>query len=479
MRTWMLATLAAILTIPAAVPCRADVITLKGGRTLVGTIRERDADPLRIVTQFGEESVSRASVESVSFGPTPWDQFEERMGKTDAKSLSELDALLEWAEEADRAPHLRGQLKRLYRMLLRLDPDHEKARKGLNYIKVEGEWVSRDEARRRQQSEEALKAEEEAKKRAEEERLALLRRAEGDVGLQMEMTKERDQRDSEVLGRALGVEITKATSKRVSVAGHFDREGAKPLLELGEHALTTVGVELGEGEGFNPGRAGARGVFHQFFVKPPQRKAMIDFFRSSLGGISDAFYAHLMRGGESGISCSAAHPYAMAVDRQGLDRADHMLHQIGHCVVGSLSAGQGVPAWLQEGYGMYMSIRFTGNTQTWCTTLTRYAHEIDVAKKSDSATWALLAREQVSKNNVPRFHALCDKHLNKLDARDLARSWVICKFLMEKHPRSFRNFLRYSGEKRESQERALQAALEWTFDRLDEEVDKYVMGDMK
>ena len=459
----------------AAPGARADVILLKSGIKVVGKIRDPGADPLVVETLFGEETIPKSRVARVKLCPTPWELFDKKYEKLNKKNLQDLLDLLDWAKDPDREPFLRSRLRKLYRRILRLDKDNEEARRGLGYVKVGGEWLTKAEARRRRKEEEAARAKAEAARRAEEEKRARLKRAEGDVGLQVEMNKARDERDAEKLTKLLGTEMHVATSKRISIAATFDREGIVALLELGERALTAVGKDLGLGPSYNPGRAGYRGVYHHYYVLPSDRKAMLTYIKDAFGGISESFYKYLMKGGASGLSANGSTPYAVSILHKGLNRKDPLLHNLGHCIVESLQ-GEGVdPPWLFEGFGMYMSIRFLGNTGTTCTTITKYAADMEIAKKHEAGGWQLLAKEQVTKGFYPRFVSLCVEKLNRMDAKDLARAWSICRFLMEKHPKKFRNFMRYTGTTLKTQVRALKAALDMSPDQLDKAVNDYVL----
>ncbi len=467
-----------LLSLLAPAPARADVIRLKSGVKVVGKIVDPDSDPLVVETLFGEETIPREKVARIDLGPTPWDLFDRKYEKVDKKDIRALLDLLDWAKDPERKPYLRSRLRRLYRRILRLDEDNEEARRGLGYVRLGGKWITRAEARRRRKELEAARAKEEAARKAEEERRRRLARAENDVSLQVEMNRAKDRADEKKLSSVLGTTMHVATSKRISIAAAFDKEGILALLELGERALTAVCKDLGLNPAYSPGRAGYRGVYHHYYVLPSDRRAVLKYIKDTFGGISESFFKYLMRSRTSGLSSSAGSPYAVAVLVHGLNRKDPLLHNLGHCLAGSLSGTGAIPPWLQEGFGMYMSIRFLGNTGTTCTTTTKYAADMEIAKKRDAATWPLLAKEQVRKGFYPRFVTLCVKKLNRLNARDLARSWAICKFLMEKYPKKFRSFMSYAGTKLEIQVKALDAALGMTPDQLDRAVNDYVLKSM-
>ncbi len=461
-----------VLASPGA---RADVILLKSGIKVVGKIQDPGADPLVVETLFGEETIAKSRVARVKLCPTPWELFDNKYEKVNKKNLRDLLDLLDWAKDPGREPFLRSRLRKLYRRILRLDKDNEDARRGLGYVKVGGKWITKAEARRRRKEKEAARAKAEAARRAEEEKLARLKRAEGDVGLQVEMNKDRDEGDAEKLTKVLGTEMHLATSKRISIAAVFDRQGIVTLLELGERALTAVCKDLGLGPSYNPGRAGYRGVYHHYYVTPSDRNPMITYIRNTFGGISEAFYKYLMKSRSGGLSSNAPSPYAVTILHRGLNRKDVLLHNLGHCVAGSLAGTGMIPPWLQEGFGMYMSIRFLGKTGTTCTTITKYAADMEIAKKHEAGGWPVLAKEQVTKGFYPRFVSLCVEKLNRMDAKDLARSWSVCRFLMEKHPKKFRNFMRYTGTTLKTQVRALKVALGMSPDQLDKAVNDYVL----
>lgn len=119
---------------------RADVVVLKDGRQIEGTVIEQTDQRVVIQTRFGINEFSAAEVERVDRKATPQEEFKSRRASAegDAKALYELYL---WAQ----GNGLKGEAKRVLRDVIEIDPDHENARKLLGYVRHDGEWMTAKE----------------------------------------------------------------------------------------------------------------------------------------------------------------------------------------------------------------------------------------------------------------------------------------------------------------------------------------------
>jgi len=155
----------------------ADEVLLKDGGKLVGKA-SRVGDDVVVTTPHGETHVKFESVQSITPGRTVWDDYAEKLKETDAKSAASLVALGDWCKDHGLA----AESKTHWKAALVVDPDHADARNRLGFVryedkwltledyykargflKVGGEWISEEEARRR----DAVKMEREAVRKHE------------------------------------------------------------------------------------------------------------------------------------------------------------------------------------------------------------------------------------------------------------------------------------------------------------------------
>lgn len=130
--------LAAALLVSAA-PAFADEVVLRNGAVFTGVVRE-EGDRVIVEVDFGTVTFKRIDVKSIRRTEDPIKEYEERVrGVQDAKGYYEV-AL--WARDRGLSTRAGDLLKKV----IALDPDHEGARKALGYEKLDGRWLSADEA---------------------------------------------------------------------------------------------------------------------------------------------------------------------------------------------------------------------------------------------------------------------------------------------------------------------------------------------
>src|SRR5262245_7641077 len=144
------AALCALALALAATPTRADVVVLKDGRRIEGTI-VRDDQKVVVKTGLGELEFDRSAVKEILRGKTPREEFAER--EAAARTADEFSALGDWAKEHDLASLARKAWKRA----IELDPDHAAARASLGFVRYGSEWltVEQRDARVKQEDEAA------------------------------------------------------------------------------------------------------------------------------------------------------------------------------------------------------------------------------------------------------------------------------------------------------------------------------------
>ena len=133
---------AAVLSAP---PARADVIRLKSGGEVRGTVDRETAvassPHVRIETLAGSlVAVAREDVEFISYRSPAVEEYESRKRRI-PDTVEARWELAEWCREQG----LREQRDEQLALIVRLDPEHEDAHRGLGHTLRNGEWMSRDE----------------------------------------------------------------------------------------------------------------------------------------------------------------------------------------------------------------------------------------------------------------------------------------------------------------------------------------------
>jgi len=139
----MRSTILPILLLFAA-SAAADVVRLKDGRALEGTVVD-EGSRYAVTDRDQKHVVKKTDVDGVESSRGFMDEYGDRLAKLptdDAEAIFEFGRWLEQNEWPARA-------RRAYEEVLELDPEHRGARRALGYRLFEGAWLSPDEIQRR------------------------------------------------------------------------------------------------------------------------------------------------------------------------------------------------------------------------------------------------------------------------------------------------------------------------------------------
>ncbi len=146
MKTNLLHT-AILLSALSAGSLRADIVYLRDGKTIEGKITlNEEENTYRIETTRGAVIKPVRDVQRVVKAPLPQDVFIKRFGTVDRASLDDLAGLATWAREN----YLVSQKQKICKLMLKIDPNHEMARRELGYTVFENEWILEKELRKKQ-----------------------------------------------------------------------------------------------------------------------------------------------------------------------------------------------------------------------------------------------------------------------------------------------------------------------------------------
>ncbi|QDU10658.1 HEAT repeat domain-containing protein [Gimesia aquarii] len=137
-----------ILADPSRTKVSADLIKLKNGGEIRGKIvpfTKMGSKETRIMKTLsgGSISIDAEHIEFITNRPLVIEEYE-----TKSKNIEDtVEAHLKLAEWCSQN-HLRAQRNQEMEQIIRLNPDHAKARASLGYTKRNGEWTTRDEVMR-------------------------------------------------------------------------------------------------------------------------------------------------------------------------------------------------------------------------------------------------------------------------------------------------------------------------------------------
>lgn len=128
----------------------ADIVHLKDGRKVEGEVVEKSATKIVVKTKFGLSEFATADVDRVEAKNTPEQELAARLAKADAADASALfDAYL-YAKEQK----LTSKGKDILKQIVKLEPDHEAARKELGHVKYNDKWIPEADAKKLAKSDE-------------------------------------------------------------------------------------------------------------------------------------------------------------------------------------------------------------------------------------------------------------------------------------------------------------------------------------
>ncbi len=129
-------------------PASADIVYLKSGKTIEGSVRKNIRDgTYTITTTRGTVVKPIDSVLRIEKAPLPKVQFRARYEKLDKKNLRAVAELAAWCRDKRLIPEKR----KLCQIILKIDPNHEMARRELGFVVFENEWILEKELRKKRQ----------------------------------------------------------------------------------------------------------------------------------------------------------------------------------------------------------------------------------------------------------------------------------------------------------------------------------------
>jgi len=119
----------------------ADQLVLDNGHTLTGKVSV-EGDTVIIEMMHATLTFPKTRVSKIVYQETPQEQLAHLLAKADKKNPEALFAVAKWAEENSLNRHAQD----IYKMIIRLDPDHAGARLKLGHVGIDSKWLKFDDA---------------------------------------------------------------------------------------------------------------------------------------------------------------------------------------------------------------------------------------------------------------------------------------------------------------------------------------------
>jgi hypothetical protein len=437
----------------------ADEIELRNGGRVEGKVVKVTSTEVHVKTRFGLQTFPRRDVVRIAYKKTPTEEFAARLEKLDRRDVLGLLALADWAARQK----LPQETKRVYGLVLEVDPGNRTAHEALGHVQFEGRWMTRKEA------EAARQAHDEADKLArglvryqgewvtQEEKEGRERgwikvgerwlppeeanRARGLVRVGDRWVP-KEEADALVRGkeleRFLGVKFHAAGSARFRVFSEFDLEHAKSVLAACEKALTLVRNRIGYGAP----------------VWKPELRCEVVMLRtpSSYMKLTDRVAADTRQPAgwaeftKRRTSFYTVQPPASVQHMGGRRKPDLVyctVHHVGHIALNGMYANHTyLPVWLDEGFAAWVENATLGQSLTACATFGYGLVAARQDKWSSSAGWKPNLKNGLTDGSVMLCEALFTIRLNEMGWKEIAKAWSLIDWWITEDRAKFLQFVK-------------------------------------
>lgn len=438
----------------------ADVVVLKDGRRVEGTLL-RDDHKVVVRTGLGELEFERSAVREILRGKTPREEFAAR--EATARSADDFAALGDWARERD----LPSLAKKAWRRAIELEADHAAARASLGFVRHGSEWltVEQRDARVKQEDEAAQRAKglvqhegrwitPEDKQRLEEgfvqvegqwvtaDEAKRLAGFELFAGAWIPRPEAVARGHASSVGERAHVELQAAITAEALVAGPFE---AAYLSAVGQ-ALLTGRAWFDRAYGVESGLALYGGALAEFYVWPRDEQPYVDtvdLFASWTPTASPAWADAVRR--VHGLYWFDPFPLSSAriAHRSEADLTGHCLHHLGHLAAGRLGYdGRLLPPWYDEALAALCEFRVTQRNAVFCQARGETVREGGTAAQGKTASrmdfdparirsghWEEVLLRALEAEAVPPLQVISAKEFSELEMIDIAAGMGVLAWL--------------------------------------------------
>lgn len=456
----------------------ADIIHLKNGGKIEGTVEGESDGVLTVKTRFGRQKIPRANVERIEKAANTIDVYKQKRKALDETDAEAVFALATWCRENS----LSKQARALFEKTVEVDPKHARAHKALGHVRHEGEWM------RPEERDAALERAADAEKRAQglvlyegewvakevrdakeqglvqfegrwvsPEELRVLRGlVQDEEGNWVHRDALAARAEAERLEKELGVRLRLHDTEHFLVRSALDKKHIQALgeaLEKGHRVFhTTFGIQ--------------KDLFkHRLLpvIEVKERRKFQDFLEIFAKD-------HEMSEAWLGVAQQAIGTYhfdpPLIAEYLG-SRAEQNLVNGAVNKLGRILANlfyynfNYLPAWFEEGMAVWLEVEVCGNCTTYylgapgSSARSRYSKpKPDVSKRFDPnkgwilhGEWILMLRDAVEAEEDTPIHRLLYMEATEFGSLDIAKCWSFIDYWVREDPKSFVKFIRLIREK--------------------------------
>ena len=428
-----------------------DIIYLKDGSVKKGKI-VGETQTAYILDSFGDKiTIPKSKVFKVEKGvKTPREIFREKYRKIDKTDTLDLLDLADWCKEH----HLDREARRLYKKVLKIEPDNEEAHQALGHVQYKGKWVTRRELK-------TLKAREKAKEE-ETPGPAGTPKAGPKSGSAQDLQEvkaaakemiQAHKAEAEALAKEMIDEIgldqvACAISDHYVLAGQVPQDQIEQLTILAETVYWDLQRRFSHAKEFDLYKAAHRKHIMFFFKTRSDYSDAFDFAAKKWAPAMARDKGMAMHSGGFG-TCPG---FLFSITR----RLDHLpstvANDAAHHWISLHTAPQSADArengrfasWMREGIGIWAAIHFTGGNFTVRVTKSTYANAAEIAKKRGDAGYRLLVKEWAegkAKSYDHNLRTMMMQKLNRLNFMDLAIAYAVFDYTIKEKQDQLKTFL--------------------------------------
>ncbi len=432
-----------------------DIIYMKDGTKRKGKI-VGETETAYILENFGARiTIPKSKVLKVERGvKTPREIYREKYKKIDKKDPLDLLDLADWCKDHG----LNREARRLYKRVLRIEPDNEEAHQALGHVQYKGKWVTREELKKLKARERAA---EEEKTGGEEGSGSAGAAGSGDdkEGIKgaAEAAKEMiraHQAEAKALAKEMIDEIgldkvACAISDHYILAGEVPQKQIVSLTVLCETVYWDLQRRFSHNKEYDLYKAAHRKHIMFFFSNRSDYSDAFDFAAKKWNpGLARAKGLAMSSAGGFG-TCPG---FLFSIQRQLSHLPSKVANEAAHHWISMHTLPRTKEAqdnmrfspWMKEGIGTWAALHFTGGNFTVRVTQTHYANAVEIAKKRGDAGYKLLVKEWAqgkAKSYDHNLRTMMMQKLNRLNFMDLAIAYAVFDYTIRERQDQLKNFL--------------------------------------
>ncbi len=456
----------------------ADIIHLKNGGKVEGTVESESGGVLTVKTRFGRQKIPRANVDRIEKAERTIDVYERKRKALDEKDAKAVFALAQWCRENSLSKQARTLLERT----VTLDPRHEEAQTALGNVLHEGEWMTPEERAA------AIERAADAEKRA---RGLVLYEGEW---VPKEVRDAKEQGLVQFEGRWISPEELRVLRGLVqdeegqwvhrdalaarAEAKRLEKElGLRLRLHDTDHFLVRSALDKKHIQALGEALEKGHTVFHRTFgiekdllkhrllpvIEVEERRKFQQFLEIFAKD-------HEMSEAWLGVAQQAIGTYhfdpPLIAEYLGSRSTDYLVNgavnKLGRILANLFYYNFNyLPAWFEEGMAVWLEVEVCGNCTTYylgapsASARGRYSKpKPDVSKRFDPnkgwilhGEWILMLRDAVDAEEDTPIHRLLYMEATEFGSLDIAKCWSFIDYWVREEPENFVAFIRLIREK--------------------------------